>query len=441
MPAEPVATPITSFAWLIALGLGVFAAAYLVGAVIAAIRALQPAFILLSAGLAIAFLATAFAAGNPYVVAASALVAGFAGAWIVRRMTRSAAQAGRTVKLSAAHLFLIAGSALFLIPFAWLLSTSLKTDEEQAVFPPVWIPTQQVTTEQVKNDEGEPAGLSLWKPDGVQVQVAEVAELPSGQVRVQGVTPGSYRGRTFDVDRAALTKIRHVAPRWENYPEALEYLPPETFYGLRFLGNTLFLTLMSVVGTLLSSSLVAYSFARLQWPGRNLLFVLLLSTMMIPGAVTMMPQFLIFRSLGWIDTLLPLWVPAFFGSAFNIFLLRQFFLSIPGELEDAAKIDGCGPFGVYWRVMLPLVKPALAAIAIMAVLGAWNNFQGPLIYLSSAEKMPLAYALQLYQQQHAGEPGLLMAASTLVVLPIIVLFFFTQRYFIEGVSLTGLGGR
>jgi multiple sugar transport system permease protein len=155
----------------------------------------------------------------------------------------------------------------------------------------------------------------------------------------------------------------------------------------------------------------------------------------------MMPQFLIFRSLGWYDSLRPLWVPAFFGSAFNIFLLRQFFMSIPGELEDAAKIDGCGPFGVYWRVMLPLVKPALAAIAIMSVLGAWNNFQGPLIYLSSPEKMPLAYALQLYQTQHSGEPGLLMAASTLVVLPIILLFFFTQRYFIEGVSLTGMGGR
>ena len=175
--------------------------------------------------------------------------------------------------------------------------------------------------------------------------------------------------------------------------------------------------------------------------GQNLLFVVLLATMMIPGAVTMMPQFLIFRSLGWIDTLRPLWVPAFFGSAFNIFLLRQFFMSVPTELEDAAKIDGCGPFSTYWKVMLPQVKPALAAVAITAVMGAWNNFQGPLIYLSSPDKMTLAYALQLYQQQHGGEPGLLMAASTLVVLPIIVLFFFTQRYFIEGVSLSGLGGR
>ncbi len=353
----------------------------------------------------------------------------------------------KKLKLTFAHCVLLCGSLMFLIPFAWLISASLKTDEEQAVFPPVWIPTQQVTSaaNPLRKAKGEPSGLSWWKrPDGTRVKVAEVAELPSGQVKVglyydsEDMSDGTD---FFLAKREDLTKIRHVAPRWENYSEALDYLPPETNYGLVFLGNTLFLTIMSVVGTLISSSLVAYSFARLRWPGKNLLFIVLLATMMIPGAVTMMPQFLIFRSMGWIDTLKPLWVPAFFGSAFNIFLLRQFFLSIPNELEDAAKIDGCGPFATYWRVMMPQVKPALAAISIMGVLGAWNNFQGPLIYLSSPERMPLAYALQLYQQQHGGEPGLLMAASTLVVLPIIVLFFFTQRYFIEGVSLSGMGGR
>lgn len=343
----------------------------------------------------------------------------------------------KKLKLTFAHAVLIAGSLMFLIPFVWLISTSLKTDEEQAVFPPVWIPTQQVTSEKIKNAEGEPAGLSRITNSKAEDRVAEIEELPDGRVRVLRLRNGD----SFVTRREDLTKIRHKAPRWENYTEALEYLPPDTHYGLVFLGNTLLLTILSVCGTLISSSLVAYSFARLRWPGRNFWFVILLATMMIPGAVTMMPQFLIFRELGWIDTLKPLWVPAFFGSAFNIFLLRQFFMSIPNELEDAAKIDGCSPFGTYWRVMLPQVRPALAAIAIMGVLGSWNNFQGPLIYLSSAEKMPLAYALQLYQQQHGGEPGLLMAASTLVVLPIIVLFFFTQRYFIEGVSLTGMGGR
>jgi multiple sugar transport system permease protein len=430
-----------AFAWLVAIALGMAAMVYLIAAIVAAARALRPGMIAASAILTLAFVGVAFGVRNPFVVGAAALVAGFAGAAFAGRMAHSPAEGERTIKLSAAHLALVAGSLVFLIPFAWLISTSLKTDEEMAVFPPVWLPTQQVTTRAIQSAEGEPAGLSLWRRDGGTVEVAEIAGLPTGQVRVRGIGPGEYAGREFVAERRDLQKIRRFAPRWENYSEALAYLPPETFYGLRFLGNTLFLTVMTVIGTLISSSLVAYAFARLHFPGKGVLFVLLLSTMMIPGAVTMMPQFLIFRSLGWIDTLRPLWVPAFFGSAFNIFLLRQFFLSIPTELEDAAKIDGCGPFSIWWRVMLPLVKPALAAISITGVLGAWNNFQGPLIYLSSPEKMPMAYALQLYQQQYGGEPGLLMAASTLVVLPIVLLFFFTQRYFIEGISLTGLGGR
>jgi len=430
----------TAFLWLVALVLSLVALTYLVSATVASIRAGRPAYAATAFVLGVALAIVAFSRAHPLLVGAIAVGAGLTAAVLLRRVTRNPMHASQSTRLSAAHLALLAGSFLFLIPFAWLLSTSLKTDEEQAVFPPVWIPTQQVTSDRVKGDDGKLAKLSRLK-DGTEV--AEIADLPSGEVKVRRLLAGELAldAPEETVKRSDLIKIRHVAPRWENYSEALEYLPNDTHYGLVFLKNTLLLTVLSVFGTLLSSSLVAFSFARLRWPGRDALFVVLLATMMVPGAVTMMPQFLIFRGLGWIDTLRPLWVPAFFGSAFNIFLLRQFFMSIPTELEDAAKIDGCGPFGVYWRVMLPLVKPALAAIAILGVLGAWNNFQGPLIYLSSPENMPLAYALQLYQQQHGGEPGLLMAASTLVILPIIVLFFFTQRYFIEGVSLTGLGGR
>jgi ABC-type glycerol-3-phosphate transport system permease component len=278
----------------------------------------------------------------------------------------------RETKPTLLHLVLISGSALFLVPFVWLIVTSLKTDAQMTAYPPIWIPHPVL---------------------------------------------------------------------WRNYPDALKYLPLSSDYGLLNLGNTLIYGVMSVVGTVLSSSLVAYGFARMRWPGRDWVFGLLLATMMLPDAVTMMPRFLIFRDLHWIDTLLPLWVPSFFASAFNVFLLRQFFLGIPQELEDAAKIDGCGPFTTWWRVMLPLVKPALAAVTIMTFLGAWKDFLGPLIYISSPDKMPLSYVLQLYNASHGGEPGLLMAATTLVILPVIVLFFFTQRYFIEGVSLTGLGGR
>jgi len=235
--------------------------------------------------------------------------------------------------------------------------------------------------------------------------------------------------------------VRHFSPRWRNYVEALQFLPPETRYGLVFLANTLIIAILSVFGTVLSCSLVAYSFARLRWPGRDFMFGILLATMMLPAAVTMMPTFLIFRSLGWVDTLLPLWAPSFFGSAFSVFLLRQFFMGVPRELEEAARIDGCGYISTYWRIMLPQVRPALAAVSIMTFMGAWNNYMGPLIYVSSPLKMPLAYALQLFQSSYGGEPGMLMAAAALVVTPVILLFFFTQKYFVEGISLTGMGGR
>jgi multiple sugar transport system permease protein len=141
------------------------------------------------------------------------------------------------------------------------------------------------------------------------------------------------------------------------------------------------------------------------------------------------------------DTLRPLWFPAFCAGPFGVFLLRQFFMTIPNDLEDAAKIDGCSLFGIYWRIMLPLIKPALAALVIMSFIGAWSNFMGPLIYCSSPEMMPLAYALALFAGQHGGEQSLMMAASTMVMLPVLLVFFFTQRYFIQGVTLTGMGGR
>ncbi len=431
----------TALAWLVAIILGITALIVLVSAAVASARAQKWGMVGVSTGFTLALLAVVLVARNPYIICVISLLLAPLAFYVVKRTTRSPGQVEQVTRLSAAHCALMAGSLLFLIPFAWLISTSLKSDDEQAVFPPVWIPTQQITSDAVKTKDGDPAPVSWYLQNSARPQkVAEVEELPSGEVRVLPIESGA-NVKPFDVSREQLTKIRHVEPRWKNYSEALAFLPPETHYGATFLGNTLYLTLLTVLGTVLSSSMVAYAFARLRWPGKNLLFVVLLSTMMIPGAVTMMPQFLIFRSMGWIDTLRPLWVPAFFGSAFNIFLLRQFFMSIPTELEDAAKIDGCGPFATYWRIMLPQVKPALAAVSITAVMGAWNNFQGPLIYLSSPEKMTLAYGLQLYQQQHSGDPGLLMAASTLVVLPIIVLFFFTQRYFIEGISLSGLGGR
>ncbi|MFN3651218.1 MAG: carbohydrate ABC transporter permease [Armatimonadota bacterium] len=224
-------------------------------------------------------------------------------------------------------------------------------------------------------------------------------------------------------------------PQWQNYREAVRYIP---FF--LFLKNTLVICALSVVGTVFSSSLVAYSFSRIRWPGRDALFVLLLATMMLPAQVTMIPVFSIFRALGWVDTILPLVVPTFLGTAFFIFMLRQFFLSIPHELSDAARIDGCSEWDIYRRVVMPLSRPALATVGLFTFIAAWNDFAGPLLYLNDERKATLSLGLQQFVTQHGTEWSLLMAASTLMTIPIIVLFFLAQRTFIQGITLTGIKG-
>ena len=213
----------------------------------------------------------------------------------------------------------------------------------------------------------------------------------------------------------------------------------------RYVGTSLFLVILNLVGTLLSCSLVAYSFARLQWPGRNLCFALLLATMMIPAQVTMIPQFLIMQKLGWYNTLQPLWIASFVAPAFYVFLLRQFLKGVPRDLEDAARLDGCGFFRIYWHIMLPLVRPTLAAIAIFTFLATWNEFMAPLIYLADQRLYPLSFGLYAFQVQvtnpgTAKGMGMVMAGSLLMTLPVIAIFFFAQRYFLRGVTLTGMKG-
>jgi ABC-type glycerol-3-phosphate transport system permease component len=221
-----------------------------------------------------------------------------------------------------------------------------------------------------------------------------------------------------------------------HYGDALREVPI-----IRYLGNSFYLTGLNLLGSLLSCSLVAFAFARYEVPGSRILFVLLLATMMLPHHVTMIPLFLVFRQLGWVDTFLPLWVPSFFGNAFLIFLLRQFFKSIPNELFDAARIDGASEFAQYWRIMLPLSKPALATVAIFQFQWTWNDFLYPLIYINSQDKKTIALGLQdFYKSQTTVEWQQLMAASVIMVLPVALLFFFLQRYFIEGITLTGLKG-
>lgn len=231
-----------------------------------------------------------------------------------------------------------------------------------------------------------------------------------------------------------------LAATWAKYTQTYRDAWYSDPYWGRYLFNSFWLVALNVIGQLFACSMAAYAFSRLQWPGRDGVFVLLLSTMMLPAFVTMIPTFLIFRSLGWYNTLLPLWVPAFAGTPFYIFLLRQFMLGIPRELEEAARIDGCSWFGIYWRIVMPLMKPALATVAIFTFMATWNEFMGPLIYLSDERLFPLSLGLFKFRSQYGSDFGMLMAASTLMTLPVIILFFLCQRYFIEGTTLTGLKG-
>lgn len=264
------------------------------------------------------------------------------------------------------YVLLIVGGALFMIPFVWMLSTSLKGEVGLFDLPPKWIPE---------------------------------------------------------------------TIHWDNYSKAVQSFP-----FMRYTWNTTFITAVVVVGGLLSSSIVAYAFARLRWPGRNAWFVILLSTMMLPAQVTMIPVFVLFRELNWIDTYLPLTVPAFFGGAFFIFLMRQFFMTIPREMSEAAKIDGCPEFLIFLKIFIPLSKPALATLAIFSFMGTWNDFLGPLIYLNNPDNFTLALGLRSFQTQYGTRWNVMMAASILVMLPTLFLFFTCQRYFIEGITLTGVKG-
>jgi ABC-type glycerol-3-phosphate transport system permease component len=225
-------------------------------------------------------------------------------------------------------------------------------------------------------------------------------------------------------------------PMWQNYGAVFTIRPY-----LLYVRNAIYLVAVSEVGTLLSCSLIAYGFARLRFPGRNALFLILLGTMMIPGYATLIPMFIFFKNIHWLDTYNPLLVPTFLGSPVYVFLLRQFYMTIPLEMDDAAKIDGCGYFSVYWRILLPLVRPALAAVAIFTFMGRWNDYFGPLIFLMDERKWPIALGLLSYahvQSSYYIQWNVLMAASVLTLIPCLLLFFLAQRTFIQGVVMTGV---
>ncbi len=254
----------------------------------------------------------------------------------------------------------------FMLPFYWLIVTSLKTNAQMSAYPPALIPNPI---------------------------------------------------------------------RWSNYSDAVTAIP-----FVQYLQNTLTITVTCIVGVVLSSSICAYGFARITWPGRNVLFLLMLATLMLPSQVTMIPLFVLFSKLHWVNTFLPLTIPAFFGDAFSIFLLRQFFMGIPHELSEAAFIDGANEWRIFTRIVLPLSKAALATVALTTFLANWSDFLGPLIYLNDSSKFTLAVALNAFIGEHASAWQQLNALAVLITLPPLVIFFFTQKTFIQGIALSGLKG-
>ncbi len=265
------------------------------------------------------------------------------------------------------HVLMIALGVTFLMPLAWVASTSLKLPGQVFITPIEWLPT---------------------------------------------------------------------SPRWENYLDVFRRLPFE-----KFIVNSLFVTTMGTIGSVLSSVMVAFGLSRIRWPGREIVFTVLLATMMLPGVVTLIPVFIIFKQIRWVGTFYPLWVPAWFGGAFYVFLMRQYMLTLPIELDEAAKMDGASNFRILWQVIAPLCGPAIASVAIFSFLFHYNDFMGPLIYISDNTMYTLPLGLLWFQGRFGNFWHLVMAASMITILPVIILFFFAQRYFVQGIQFTGLAGR
>lgn len=305
--------------------------------------------------------------------------------------------------------------------------------------------TDQQQRQQARESEKERVVEISGPGDFFRILGRVMAWLLLAGIAILWLIPFVWMTSTALKDAQDLMRVSWIPTRlaWENFEYAFSY-------GMwpRWAANTIIITLVSVVGTILSSTLVAYAFARLRWPGRDLVFNLILATMMVPGVVTLIPQFILFANLpafgfqgsrNWVDTFLPLTVPAFAGSSFYIFLLRQFMRAVPMELSESAKIDGASELRIWWSIILPLSKPPIAAAAIFTFQGAWQDFMGPLIYLQSERLYTLQIGLRQFEHAAGGAPAWnwLMAASLVVMLPMIITFLLFQNYFIEGVQIAG----
>ena len=323
---------------------------------------------------------------------------------------------------------LAAGAGIIMIPFLYLLSTSVKDRDQLRQSPPPLIPVAAETV----NINGQDEPLYEVTVDGQARQMALIKFRPGGKALF--VDPANP-AQTYELVIADQKELRHVKIHFENYPEALKQMKFS-----KLLWNTLLVTFLGMAGMLFSCSLVAYGFSRFRAPWLNVLFLLLLSTIMLPSQVRLIPTYVLFNKLGWVDTLLPLIIPQFFANAYDVFLLRQFFMTIPLELDEAAKIDGASPLQTLMYIIIPQARPALVSVAIFHFLYAWNDFYEPLIYLHSPDHWTLAVGLQTFNALYAVNTNYIMAASAVMILPPIILYFFAQKIFTQGVVFTGIKG-
>ncbi len=274
-------------------------------------------------------------------------------------------KAKKIVSHALIYLFLIIGAVSMILPFAWMISTSLKGTNNVMVYPPEWIPNPAV---------------------------------------------------------------------WSNYPKAIQDFP---FF--QYLFNNIKICALIVLGTVITSSMAGYAFARMRFPGRNVLFLVILAVIMIPGQITMIPVFLLVKDLGWMDNHVALIIPSI-ASPFGIFLIRQYMLTLPRDLEDAAYVDGCGVVRIFLKIILPLTKSALAALGVITLMGSWNSFIWPLLLISTKSKQMMTVGLLQFQSAYQTKYNLLMAATVLSILPLFLVYIFCQRYFIEGIAVSGIKG-
>jgi multiple sugar transport system permease protein len=325
----------------------------------------------------------------------------------------------------------------FLVPFIWMLVTSVKSDQDVFHTPPRWLPYDNVTV----NVNGQSLPLYNVKTESGAKELALIKIVEGMGTFVDPQNPTQELQYEIQQGTTKIAEpIMHISFRWRNFPDAMARgsRPGVGASFWVYFKNSLIIAFFTILGTLLSNTPVAYAFARINFPGRDILFIIVLATLMLPYQVTIIPLYLFFNDyLHWGNTFLPLLIPAFFANAWDVFLLRQFFKTIPEEMCDAARVDGASEWQIFTRIVLPLSVPVLATVTVFTFLYAWNDFTGPLLFLSSPDKFTMALGLRDFQGQRTMVWNQLMAASAMFTIPIIIAFFFAQKTFIQGIKLTG----